>query len=116
MLNHLKLNVKQNLQRKITFTSRGLKLGFHMIATVGDASRRQAQGHIRDSCVKWRHFLSVADQTGIVRGCIQRAEFKAWFPYDHYRDLSHMSPTDRGLVANVSQWVADCYDHMETRF
>ena len=48
--------------------------GFHMIVTVGDTSPRQARGHIGDSCVKWKHFLSdvsdVADQTGTVRGCI----------------------------------------------
>ena len=49
-----------------------------MIVTVGDASPRQAQGHIGDSCVKWKHFLSdvsdVADQTGTVRGRIERVE------------------------------------------
>ena len=55
-----------------------LKLGFHMIVTVGDASPRQARGHIGDSCVKWKHFLSyvsdVTDQMGTVRGRIQRTE------------------------------------------
>ena len=49
-----------------------------MIVTVGDASLRQARGHIRDSCVRWKHFLSdvsdVADQTGTVRGRIEGAE------------------------------------------
>ena len=49
-----------------------------MIVTVGDASPRQARGHIGDSCVKWKHFLSdvsdVADQTGTVRGRIERVE------------------------------------------
>ena len=51
-----------------------------MIVTVGDASGHigQAQGHIGDSCVKWKHFQSdvsdVADQTGIVRGRIERVE------------------------------------------
>ena len=44
------------------------KPGFHMIVTVGDTSPRQARGHIRDSCVKWKHFMNdVADQTGTVR-------------------------------------------------
>ena len=44
------------------------KPGFHVIVTVGGASLRQAQEHIGDSCVKWKHFLSdvsdVADQMG----------------------------------------------------
>ena len=48
-----------------------------MIVTVGDAPR-QARGHIGDSCDKWKHFLSdvseVADQTGTVRGRIERVE------------------------------------------
>ena len=46
-----------------------------MIVTVGDASPRHARGHIWDICVKWKHFLNeVADQTGIVRGRIERVE------------------------------------------
>ena len=49
-----------------------------MIVTVGDTSLRQAQGHIGDSCVKWKHFLSdvsnVADQTGTVWGRMERLE------------------------------------------
>ena len=46
-----------------------------MIVTVGDASPRQTQEHIGDSCVRWKHFLNdVADQTGTVRGKIERAE------------------------------------------
>ena len=65
-----------------------------MIVTVGDASPRQARGHIGDGCVKWKHFLNdVAD------------EFKAWFPYDHNSDCFHMSPTDRGHVAEASPTV-----------
>ena len=52
--------------------------GFHIIVTVGDASPRQAQGHIGDSCIKWKHFLNdlsdVADQTGTVRGRLERTE------------------------------------------
>ena len=52
-----------------------VKPGFHMIVTVGDASPRQARGHIGDSCIKWKHFLNdVADQTGTVRGRIKRVE------------------------------------------
>ena len=52
-----------------------VKPGFHMIATVGDASPRQARGHIGDDFVKWKHFLNdVADQTGTVRGRIERVE------------------------------------------
>ena len=52
-----------------------VKPGFHMIVTVGDASPRQARGHIGDGCVKWKHFLNdVADQTGTVRGRIARVE------------------------------------------
>ena len=54
------------------------KPGFHMIATVGDAWPRQARGHIGDDFVKWKHFLNdvadVADQTGTVRGRIERVE------------------------------------------
>ena len=49
-----------------------------MIVTVGDASPRQARGHIGDGCVKWEHFQNdvadVADQTGTIRGCIERVE------------------------------------------
>ena len=49
-----------------------------MIVTVGDALPRQAQGHIGDSCVKRKNFLSdvsdVVDQTGTVWGCIERVE------------------------------------------
>ena len=58
-----------------------VKPGFHMIVTVGDASPRQARGHIGDGCVKWKHFLidvadvaDVADQTGTVWGRIERVE------------------------------------------
>ena len=46
-----------------------------MIVTVGEASPRQARGHIGDGCVKWKHFLNdVADQTGTVWGRIKRVE------------------------------------------
>ena len=49
-----------------------------MIVTVGDASPRQAHGHIGGDCVKWKHFLNdvadVTDQTGTVRGRIERVE------------------------------------------
>ena len=49
-----------------------------MIVTVGDASPRQARGLIGDGCVIWEHFLNdvadVADQTGTVRGRIERVE------------------------------------------
>ena len=62
----------------VHFLSVELKPGFHMIVTVGDASPRQARGHIGDSCVKWKHFLSdvsdVADQTATVRGRIKKVE------------------------------------------
>ena len=52
-----------------------IKPGFHMIVTVGDASPRHARGHIGESCAKWKHFLSdVADQTGTVRGRIERVK------------------------------------------
>ena len=49
-----------------------------MIVTVGDASPRQARGHIGHVCVKWEHFLNdgadVANQTGMVRGRIEKVE------------------------------------------
>ena len=52
-----------------------LKPGFHMIATVGDVSPRQAWGHIGDDFIKWKHFLNdIANQTGTVRGRIERVE------------------------------------------
>ena len=52
-----------------------LKPGFRMIVTVGDASPRQARGHIGDDCVKWKHFLNaVTDQTGALRGRIEGVE------------------------------------------
>ena len=54
------------------------KPGFHMIETLGDASPRQAQGHVGDRCVKWNHFLSdvsdVTAQKGKLRGRIERVE------------------------------------------
>ena len=65
-----------------------LKPGLHMIVTVGDASPRQAREHIGDSCVKWKHFLrDVADQTGTVRGHIERVEMslKPGFRYPGYQ-------------------------------
>ena len=42
-----------------------------MIVTVGDASPRQARGHIGDSCPD---VSNVADHTGTVRGRIERVE------------------------------------------
>ena len=58
--------------------SASVKPGFHMIVTVGDSSPRQARGHIGDVLVKWKHVLKdvadVADQTGTVRGRIERVE------------------------------------------
>ena len=46
-----------------------------MIVTFGDASPRQVRGHIGYSCVKWEHTLNdVADQTGTVRGRVERVE------------------------------------------
>ena len=43
-----------------------VKPGFHMIVTVGDASPRQARGHVGDGCLKWEHFLNdVADGDGM---------------------------------------------------
>ena len=52
-----------------------------MIATVGDASPRQARGHFGDGFVKWKNFLNnvadVADQTGTVGGCIERVEMSS---------------------------------------
>ena len=46
-----------------------------MIVTVGDASPRPAREHIGDGSVKWEHFLNdVADQTGTVRGRIERVK------------------------------------------
>ena len=49
-----------------------------MIVTVGDASPKQAQRHISDSCAKLKYFQSdvadVADQMGTVRGRIKRVE------------------------------------------
>ena len=49
-----------------------------MIVTVGDASPRQARGHIGDGCVKWKHLLNdvtdVVDQKGTVRGRIKTVE------------------------------------------
>ena len=42
-----------------------------MIITVGDALLRQARGHFKDGCIKWKHILNdVADQTRTVRGRI----------------------------------------------
>ena len=58
--------------------SQELSLVSIIIVTVGDSSPRQARGHIGDVCVKWKHFLKdvadVADQTGTVRGRIERVE------------------------------------------
>ena len=61
-----------------------IKPGFHMIVTVGDASPRQARGHIGDVWVKWEHFLNdVADQTATVRGRIKKVEMSFFFQM-HY--------------------------------
>ena len=82
-----------------------------MIATVGDASPRQARGHIGDDFVKWKHFLNdvadIADQTGTVRGRIERVEMslKPGFHMIATSDRFHMSPTDRGHVAEASPTV-----------
>ena len=63
------------------FNSPAIKPGYHIIVTVGDASPRKAQGHIRDSCIKWKHFLSdvcdVGDQTGTLQGRIERFEMSS---------------------------------------
>ena len=81
-----------------------------MIVTVGDASPRQARGHIGDGCIKWEHFLNyvanVADQTGTVRGRIERVEMSLKRGF-------HMVITV--IVSICRRSVADCYDHMETR-
>ena len=100
-----------------------------MIVTDGDALPRQAQGRIGDSCVALRyvalrrlkHFLTdvsdVADQTGTVRGPIERVmmSLKPGFYMIVTLIVSIMSPTDRGHVAYLLQLVADCYDHVEIR-
>ena len=69
---------KDCTQAMTSATSFRKKPGFHMIVTVGDASPRQARGHIGDGCVKLKHFLNdvanVADQTGTVWGRIERVE------------------------------------------
>ena len=53
-------------------------ISFHKNLIVGDASPRQARGHIGDGCAEWEHFLNnvadVADQTGMVRGRIEKVE------------------------------------------
>ena len=69
--------VAESLELDLAHTLNGLilKPGFHMIPTVGDSSPRQARGHIGNNFVKWKHFLNdVADQTGTVRGRIERVE------------------------------------------
>ena len=76
-----------------------------MIITVGDASPRQAQGHIRDSCIKWKHFPSdvsdVADHTGTVRRRIERVgmNLKPGF----HIIVTVIVSTYRRHVADVSQ-------------
>ena len=79
--------------------------------TVGDASPRQARGHIGDGCVEWEHFSrrrrrrrrSDGDGTGLHRKSWD--EFKAWFRYDNNSDRTHMSPIDRGHIAEASSTV-----------
>lgn len=51
-----------------------------MIVIVGDGSLRQARRHIRDGCVKWKHYLNdvsnIADQSETVRGRIKQVEMR----------------------------------------
>ena len=77
-----------------------------MIVTVGDASPRQARGHIGDGCVKWKHFPNdVADKTGTVRGRIERVEIslKRGFHMIITVIVSICRRLIGGHVANVSQ-------------
>ena len=50
-----------------------------------------------------RRRRSDGDGTGTHRKSCD--EFKAWFPYDHNSGRFHMSPTDRGHVAEASPTV-----------
>ena len=81
-----------------------------LLPLFGDASPRQAQRHIGDSCVKWKHFLSdvsdITDQMGTAPGRIERVEMslKHGCHLMITSDRFHMLPTDRGYVADVSQW------------
>ena len=92
-----------------------VKPGFHMIVTVGDASLRQARGHIGDSSLKWKHFLNnvadVADQTGTVRGRIKRVEMSLKSGFDVivtvivsicHRLIGDMSPMCRSRSPTVT--------------
>ena len=72
-----------------------VKPGFHIIVKVGHASPRQAQGHIWDSYVKWKHILLLI---------IYSSQRLVWFPYDRNGDRFHMLPIDRGHVDDVSQF------------
>ena len=68
----------RTVQGRIEKVEMSLKAGFHMIVTVGDASPRQARGHIGDCCIEWKHFLTdvsdVTDQTRTVQGRIEKVE------------------------------------------
>ena len=110
-MRHIQKDIDRSILTTIMYRlfQSDIKPGFNIIATVGDASPRQAQGHIGDSCVKFKHFLrdvsDVADQTGTVRGRIERAEMslKPGFHMIVTSDGFHMSLTAGGHVANVSQ-------------
>ena len=90
-----------------------------MIVTVGDASPRQARGHIGDSCVEWEHFLNdvadVIDQTGTVRGRIERVQMSLTRGF--LVIMTVIVSICRRLIGDTSPKCrqSDCYDHMETR-
>ena len=75
-----------------------------MLVTAGDASPRQALGHIGDGCVKWKHFLkddaNVADQTGTVRGRIERVEIS--LKPGFYMIVTEMVSLCRRLIGDTS--------------
>ena len=72
-----------------------------MIVAVGDASPRQAQGHIGDGFVKRKHFLNdVADQTGTVRGRIKRVDMS--LKPGFYMIVTEIVSISRRLIRDTS--------------
>ena len=90
-----------------------------MIVTVSDASPRQARGHIGDVWVKWKHVLKdvtdVSDQTGTVRGCIERVEMSLKLGFHVIiKPGFHMIVTVGDLLRHIGDVSPISQRHMET--
>ena len=76
---HKKIDCISRVIKRISCTSKAMPV-FHMISTDSDTSLRQAQGHIRDCCDKWKHLQNdVADHMEIEWESIRIVEMSSTF-------------------------------------